>query len=287
MIMPRIVSYVFLFTVALFGWPAVLQAAQASKAGPNLTVEEVVKLSNAEFSDELIITRIKKHGKAFDLSAEELVELRKAGVNDNVIRYLLDPSQPYTPPAPPPPEAPAPAAPPPAPPAKQYPPDPNASKIPNEPGLYLARGEAPVKIDVKVLLGANQGAGLGKVMLKKGKVVAYLVGPAAKTRIQDPMQTFYLRLPEGKGTEEVVLLALEAKDGRREIDLGPAAPKQEIKAETTRPYDSLVVGDRLFRVKPAKLAAGEYLFFLLGSAEPPKGSQGKGYDFGLDESARK
>src|ERR1700704_199195 len=79
-----------------------LEAAQPAKSAA-LTVEEVVKLSQSGFAEELIITKIKKNGKAFDLSAEELLDIKKAGVSDNVIRFLLDPSQPYTPPAPPPP----------------------------------------------------------------------------------------------------------------------------------------------------------------------------------------
>jgi hypothetical protein len=46
------------------------------------------------------------------------------------------------------------------------------------------------------------------------------------------------------------------------------------------------VGLRLFKISPSKLGKGEYLFFLVGSAEPPKGNFGKGYDFGIDEPHR-
>src|SRR2546421_9118002 len=104
-----------------------LEGAQAGKSTA-LNVEEVVKLSQSGFAEELIITKIKKNGKAFDLSAEELLDIKKAGVSDNVIRFLLDPSQPYTPPAPPPPapashETPNPGPPKPTTPPKQYPPD--------------------------------------------------------------------------------------------------------------------------------------------------------------------
>ena len=31
-----------------------------------------------------------------------------------------------------------------------------------------------------------------------------------------------------------------------------------------------------------KLSTAEYMFYLIGSAEPPKGNYGKGYDFGID-----
>ncbi len=60
-------------------------------------------------------------------------------------------------------------------------------------------------------------------------------------------------------------------------------PKPELKAEARRPFDALEVGPSLFELTTAKLTKGEYLFFQLGSAEPPKGSYGKGFDFGIDE----
>jgi hypothetical protein len=148
--------------------------------------------------------------------------------------------------------------------------------------LYRFSGEQPVKIDIQVLLGTQEGAGLGKVLLKKGKVVAYLVGPAAKTRIKEPTPVFYIRLSEGKAIEEIVLVACDRKSTRRELELGPPGPKQVIKPEARRPFDVVEVGPNLFKLTIGKLTKGEYLFFQLGSAEPPKGSLGKGFDFGID-----
>ena len=54
-----------------------------------------MKLTKSGFSEEIIITKIRKGGKSFDLSTDELLALKKAGVADNVIKYLLDPAQPY------------------------------------------------------------------------------------------------------------------------------------------------------------------------------------------------
>jgi len=268
-----------------------LAKAQSSTNSLPLTIEDVVKLCKAGVTDELVITKIRKNGKAFDLSPDELIDLRNSGVSDTVVKYLLDPSQPYTPPPPPQP-APAPVAAnptaasphPPAPvlPAKQYPADAYAARIPNEPGVYDIVAGAPVKIEIRTLLGINEGAGLGKVLLKKGKAIGYLVGSASKNRMANPSPVFYIRLPDGKAMEDLALLALERKGDRREIEMGPPGPKPELKADAMRPFDSLEVGPRLFRATAGKLAKGEYLFFLLGSAEPPKGSYGKGYDFGID-----
>ena len=96
----RSLLHSLLLTLALAGTQFGLQDAQSPSAGTPLSVEEVVKLSQIGLAEELIITKIKKNGKAFDLSTDELLELKKAGVSDTVIKFLLDPSQPYTPPVP-------------------------------------------------------------------------------------------------------------------------------------------------------------------------------------------
>lgn len=281
-------ALVLLFWSLIFCCPVVL--AQEIASNHPLSVEDVVRLSQAGVAQDLIITRIKKNGKAFDLSTDELLALRKSGVSDTVIKYLLDPSQPYAPPAPAPARTPTPApvsgAPPipakAAPPPKQYPSDPYAAKIPEEAGLYGVSPTGPVQIEVRILLAENEGPGIGKLLMKKGKATGYLVGQKSQTRIHNTSPDFYMRLPEGHGIEELVLLSLDRKGDRREIDMGPPSPKPQFKPEAMRQFDSLEVGPKLFKLTIAKLAEGEYFFFFIGSAEPPKGSYGRGYDFGIE-----
>jgi hypothetical protein len=257
-------------------------AAQSAPSTAPLSVEDIVKLSKEGISEDVLIAKIKKNAKPFDLSPDELVELKKLGVTDSVIKLLLDPTQPYVPPPPPQPPPPAPK---PSIPGKKYPADPYAARIPAEPGLYRIYQSAPVQMDLKLFMGQQQGAGLGKVLLKKGKAVAYLAGSAARTQLADAAPVFYIRMADGKGVEEVLLVALDRKKDRRELDMGPPAPKPELKADTIRPFDSLEVGAGLFRLTPATLVKGEYMFFLIGTAEPPKGNYGKGYDFGMEPPA--
>jgi hypothetical protein len=260
------------------------QSAPTGSSGAPLSVEDVVKLHEGGSSDDLIITMIKKNGKPFDLSADEVSELKKLGLSESVIEYLVDPSKPYAGPPPPkePPPPPKPTAP-----AKTYPPDANASRVPTDPALYSfhQNQSAPEKTDIKSLLGEKQGAGLGKVLLKKGRTMAYAAGPAAKTRVTDSPPVLYIRLPEGKMIDDLVLVALEKKGGKRLVDMGPAGGKPELDPAAIKQFDSLEVGAILFRLTPAKLTKGEYIFYFLGSAEPPKGTYGKGYDFGIDEPA--
>ena len=266
----RSVLYLTLFTAVLPG--AVPGRAQSPNTGVPLSLEEVVKLSQTGVSEDVIITKIKKNAKAFDLSADEIADLKKSGISDNVIKFLLDPSQPYTPSPPPPPPVPLPA--------NVYHADAYAAKVPLDPGLYHFLDNVPLKTDIKLLLGEKAATGFGKVLMKKGKTIAYLLGPASKTRILVSAPIFYVRLPEGKGIEEVVLVVFEQKKGRREMQMEPSP-------EAMRQFDSIEVGPRLFKVTANKLAEGEYLFFLVGSAEPSKDIYGKGWDFGIETPTAK
>ena len=137
-----------------------------------------------------------------------------------------------------------------------------------------------MKVEIKVLLGEQAGPGLGKVLLKKSKVIAYLVGPTSKVRVPEGTPVFYIRLPEGKAIEDLLLVALDLKNDRRELDVGPPGPKPQLKPEALRQFDSLEVGPALYRLSPVKISKGEFMFYLNGSAEPAKGNYGKGYDFG-------
>lgn len=283
--MPKTLNAKFLVIVLVL-MSSVAVCAQTPKSSSALTVDAVVKLSKEGIGEDLIVTEIKKNGRAFDLSPEEIIELKKLGISDLILKYMVDPG--YIPPAPAPPARTEAAAPPPPParPANQYPADRYASKVPQDPGLYRFPGDTPAKVEAQILLGTQLGAGLGKVLMKKGKSIAYLLGPSAKTRIKDITAVFYLRLPEGKAIEDIVLVALNRKSDRRELELGAPGPKQQIKPEVRRAFDFVEVGPNLFRITTTRLAKSEYLFFQLGSAEPTKGSLGKGFDFGIDEPGK-
>jgi hypothetical protein len=275
----RLVIFGLVF-VSWFPGPPDLSAQES--AAPPLSIEDVLQLHNSGFSDDVIVTRIKKNAKSFDLSTPELVELKKAGLSDTVVRYLLDPSQPWSPPAAPPVQ--------PAPDsgkdaasgqsAKHFPKDDYAAAIPGDPGLYRIVNGGPVRMDLKVLLAAGAG-GLG--MLKKSKVLGYLVGPKAQTRFTDPSPRFYLRLAPGKAIEEIVLVSLEQKGDRRELQAASTGAKPEFRPDTISQFNAVEVAPALFRVVPAKLDEGEYMFLQIGSAEPPKGISGKGFDFEVED----
>src|SRR5437899_11063863 len=61
--------------------------AQAQKPFTN---DEVIKLAQAGFGDEVIQKAIQAHAPAFDISPEGLSALKKAGVSEKMIAAILD-----------------------------------------------------------------------------------------------------------------------------------------------------------------------------------------------------
>jgi hypothetical protein len=58
-----------------------------------MSVDDVIKLSKAGLSDDLIIQQIKKKGQRFDLSTDQLLQLKAAHVSERVIQAMIDPTK--------------------------------------------------------------------------------------------------------------------------------------------------------------------------------------------------
>ena len=54
-----------------------------------LTKEDVVELSQAEVSDDVILRQIEASGTTFDLSSDDILKLKEAGVSDRTIQAML------------------------------------------------------------------------------------------------------------------------------------------------------------------------------------------------------
>lgn len=267
-----------------------LGAQEPAKPAGSLTLDEVVKFAKSGLPEELLIERVKGNAKPFDLNSDEILELKRSGVSDNVIKYLLNPSLAYVPA---PPSNPASAsAPPLAPPVKPKPPkDPLALKVPPEPGIYYLGGkdEFP-KLDLRPVVPFKQP---GKVLplisagLLKGHVVGSVAGPGARTRTSGRPLVFYARLGDkGMPDDDLVLVNFDPSENRRDIDMGTKSGKQAFPVKSVRQFESEEVMPGLFRLNVTLEKPGEYFFFLLGSADEKKGLLGRGYDFGLDLRVR-
>jgi hypothetical protein len=89
--------YMKLFTLAatILGIAALAGAQDASKPGSSgLKVSEIQEMVQAGLSEDLVIAAIRKDNHSFELSPMEMVQLKKSGVSENIIKVMLDPKAP-------------------------------------------------------------------------------------------------------------------------------------------------------------------------------------------------
>ena len=68
-----------------------LWASGIQRALPvHMTQEDIIQLSQADVSDEVIINQIKATRSTFFLSNEEIITLKQANVNDSVINFMVE-----------------------------------------------------------------------------------------------------------------------------------------------------------------------------------------------------
>ncbi len=288
---------VLLFSLAV-SLHAAVPATLQQQANAPLQNKDVLDMLKSGLSPDIVIAKIKASVCKFDTSTTTLTDMKKNAVPEAVIMAMvLAPAG----------GAPAPAAPPagdPAPasgaqgatlaprvtavPAKPKEEDPVLSRLPAQAGMYHLRETELVKVDVKTLASAKTAGRLGHALtlgVKSVKTNAYLIGPSAKTRVTDTSPIFYIRLPEGVSIDEIALAALFVKADRRELEVsaqsGFVGSKQGLRMESIRQFESEELAPGIYKIAPNILAKGEYLFYIVGSADAVKGIQGKGYDFGV------
>jgi hypothetical protein len=96
------VSYWLLTFCLLVGVPCISSQTQRppSTSQSRLTVDDVIKMLQVKLGEDLIAAQIRKNKTPFSLSADDMVRLKTAGASDGVIRVMIDPQAPATPPAP-------------------------------------------------------------------------------------------------------------------------------------------------------------------------------------------
>src|ERR1051325_1135391 len=65
-------------------------SAPAKKAAPaaNSGVDTVIELVKGGLSESLVISTIRKEGKAYQLTTADLLKLQKAGVSENIVQAM-------------------------------------------------------------------------------------------------------------------------------------------------------------------------------------------------------
>jgi hypothetical protein len=200
--------------------PARQTARKATPAPQGLTVDGVLAMVEAGLSDDVVLARLRKEDKAFDLSPEDIIRVKKAKVSDAVLLVMMDPKAEIKP-AVVPPAAPPAALLTPLPVVVQTPVFPgmaatkpsgatpgagaaaqgdvNDPMTPHDSGIYLYTKDREGKPQMIVLERASyQGAKTGGVLasamtygIAKAKTKAVIPGARASIRISETAPVFY------------------------------------------------------------------------------------------------
>lgn len=312
--MRTIANYICL--CLLFGMVATrpLAAAPSSFAGGGqthtaqkpMTVADVISLVQAGLPDDLIIAQLKQKNQAFNLSTDQLIQLKKSKVSGAVIKVMLDPKSSTSDAA----AMPAPAAqtvviaptmaglavakPSGATPAAGTASnaDPNDPMAPHDSGIYVYtkdhQGQPQmIPLERAAYQGAKSGGFLASSMtygIVKAKTRAVIPGEKAGIRVQDVPAVFYFYFDTkdaglGGGSRfgvgnlsnpnQFALLNLEVHKSNRETIIGKYSALGSSSGSDEKSmvaFKSERVRPGLYKVTVENLKPGEYCFLASGNA---------------------
>jgi hypothetical protein len=264
-------------------------AASAQEPAKRLTNPDIIEMTAAGISDEIIIAKIRSATGAdatkFDTSLDGLKSLKAANVSDAVIRVMINPA---------PPPAPIVAA------TTPMTVDPNFP--PPEVGVYWKDGPTFVFIEGAVISRTKAGgraASFATDGIRGQHWDAVLEGPASKNHVKDRRPVFYLYVPDGSSAADYALIKLQKKGDRREFQVGSfggiGGGKSGVKRDKEVACSSEHVGIRMYKITLNEdLKPGEYAFFMGTGAQSNMSSGrvssssggsagGRVYDFSIPE----
>ena len=214
----------------------------------DLTNARVIQMTKIGLGDDIIIAKIKSGQPSFGVDDQNLMDLKKAGVSDKVVAAMLDSSV-----------------------------------------IRTARVSADGKpMELHTLAQAKMGGRLSRMAtlgVKSAKWKAYLQGHAADI-VTGSNPSIDLELPADDSADNYVIVQLDQKDDRRELEVGSqggvVGSKTGIKAEAIMSTSTSPAGPGRIRLAVNQpLAGGEYMIYVMGSADSDKGIHGRGYDFSV------
>lgn len=258
--------------------PAVKAPAPPVAAG--MTNADVIKLVKAGLGENIIISSIRQAEKrSFVLNTDGLVELKTAGVSDNIIRIMLDPTA-----------APAEAPPPTVAPAKvSNPAAPAAADAPLVPeiGVYFKRDNAWADLLPEVVNWKTGGVlkKWASMHIIKGDVNGFVNGHNSRTVVKNPIEIL-IYAPEGTAVTEYQLLRLrQGGDGREfRTVTGGVMHESGGSVRDLVPFESKKLAPRTYAVILPNLGVGEYGLLSPGAVASSSASAqlGKIYTFRIE-----
>ncbi len=224
---------------------APLHSQPAASDSSDITNDRVIEMTKLGLDDDIIIAKIKNGKCKFQLSDADLVSLKKSGVAPKVIASMLDAGALTVP----------------------------QVMINNEEVALHTLGQAKV--------GGRLGHEL-TVGMKSVKEKAYLDGPHSSVTVNET-PTIQIGLPKGYTIDNYILVQLDGKGDRRELEVeargGIVGGKNGIRAEAIRKTSVTDLGGNKFQLTSDGLKKGEYMIYIVGSADLEKEIYGRGYDF--------
>jgi hypothetical protein len=221
----------------------------SAQGGSEIDNKRVVELTKLGLGDDIIIAKFKTSVCKFGLSDEELAQLKKDGVSDKVVAAMLEAS------------------------------------VLTEPKVMIDGKPAAIHTFGQAKTGGRLGSAL-TYGIKSVKAKAYLQGPHASIKTaRSPL--IEMELPKGDTIENYMIVKLDGKDDRREMEVasagGMVGGKSGIRAESIiKTHSTPLGGNKHKLVSDGDLKSGEYVVYIVGSIDNIKGIYGKGYDFTVD-----
>ena len=225
----------------------------------------------AGLGEDVVIEKLRQNATPFDLSIEQFLALKEAGVSSGAIKAMMNPAA----------GSGAAAA---GPVAEARDPK-SPAEIPNELGLYTEVEGKVTHLEPEVVAWKVRGKLMGAVTrgLAGGHQNGVVRGRNSRYQASLPLELFIV-VPEGPSANEYQSVSMRQKDKQREFRIMTAGI---VKAGTADKNFVLLnaekVASRLYRIELTQLELGEY-----GSVPPGQALQssaclaGKIYSFGVE-----
>lgn len=209
----------------------------------------VIQMTESGLGDVIIVARIKTSQCNFSLTDEDLISLSKSGVSDQVVAAMLEAS------------------------------------VLTSPNITVD----DMPLELHTMGQGKVGERFGSIItmgIKSVKWKAYLQGSSASVCVSRRPNIMF-ELPHEDTIDNYILVEMDKKKDRRELEMGSAGgivgAKSGVRAEDTKRTNITELGGNRFRMVPTDaLKSGEYILYVLGSADTIKGIFGSGYDFCVD-----
>ncbi len=249
-----------------------------------MSVQDVVKLSKAGFSDDLIIQQVRQTGQRFDLSTDQLLQLKAASVSEKVMQFMINPTTASVASQPAPAAALPAASPNKLEPARTA--EPTAAALPTEIGVYAKQKGKWTEILPEVVNWKTGGVtkSIATAGIVKGDVNGHVNGSGSRNHVNSPVE-FVIVAREGDAITEYQLVKLHEHGSSREFRTVTGGVFH-VSGGATRDlvaFDGTKLSSRTYSVKLGN-SQGEYGFIPPGAfTSMNTASAGKIYSFRVIE----